>query len=222
MKKNPKDTTPPKILILTGRAAEPIVRKYIPDNVDIFVLPVDVAAFITNKMILENLDKKTAQNYDLIMTPGLVLDDLTPLADKLGIPIVKGPRYASDIKIAIIDADPFTLSPVVAADKYLKKQKVIESRDIIERGFKAPLKKNEYYIGFKKKLPVGLDRPPIVMAEIVDAPKLSMNQITERALYYLSNGADILDIGAIANKPEPEKISKIIKKLKTLQEKYEF
>ena len=123
LKKNPKDTTQPKILVLTGRAAEPIVRKYIPENVDILVLPVDVAAFITNKMIQENLDKKTAQNYDLIMTPGLVLDDLTSLEDKFGIPIVKGPRYASDIKIAIIDADPFTLSPVIAADKYLKKQR---------------------------------------------------------------------------------------------------
>jgi len=222
LKKNPKDTTPPKILILTGRAAEPIVRKYLPENVDILVLPVDVAAFISNKMILGNLDRKTAQNYDLIMTPGLVQDDLTPLEDKLGIPIVKGPRYASDIKMAIIDADPFSLSPVVAADKYLKKQKAILSRDILEQGFKAPLKKNEYDLGFKKKLLVGLDRPPIVMAEIVDAPKLSMEQINERALYYLRNGADILDIGAIANKPEPEKISKIIKKLKTLQEQYEF
>jgi len=222
MKKNPMDNTLPKILVLTGRAAEPIVRKYLPENVAILVLPVDVAAFITSKMIIENLNKKTAQNYDLIITPGLVQDDLTQLKNQLGVPVVKGPRYASDIKMAIVDTDPFTLSPVVAADKYLKKQKATMSQDIIEQGSNAPLKKNEFYIGFKKKLPVGLNRPPIVMAEIVDAPKLSMEEIAERALYYLSNGADILDIGAIANEPEPQKISKIIKKLKSLQEQHGF
>lgn len=222
MKKNTKDNTLPRILVLTGRAAETIVRKYIPENVDILVLPVDVAAFITSKMILENLNEKTAQNYDLIVTPGLVQDDLTYLKNKLGVLVVKGPRYASDIKMAIIDTDPFTLSPVVAADKFLKKQKASVSQDIIEQGFNAPLKENEYYIGLKKKFPVGLNRPPIVMAEIVDAPKLSLEKITERALYYLSNGADILDIGAIANVPEPQKISKIIKKLKSLQEQHDF
>ncbi|NPE07474.1 MAG: dihydropteroate synthase-like protein [Asgard group archaeon] len=222
MKKNTKDNTLPKILVLTGRAAEPIVRKYIPENVDLLVLPVDVAAFITSEMILENLNKKTAQNYELIVTPGLVQDDLTYLKNKLGILVVKGPRYASDIKMAIIDTDPFTLSPVVSADKYLKKQKATISRDIIEQGFTAPLEKNEYYIGFKKKFPVGLNRPPLVMAEIVDAPKLSMEKITERALYYLRNGADILDIGALANEPEPQKISKIVKKLKSLQEQHGF
>ncbi|MBK5112434.1 MAG: dihydropteroate synthase-like protein [Candidatus Heimdallarchaeota archaeon] len=222
MKKNPKDNALPKILVLTGRAAEPIVRKFIPENVEIFVLPVDVAAFITSKMILENLSKKTAKIYDLIITPGLVQDDLTQLKDQLGVPIVKGPRYASDIKMAIIETDPFTLSPVIAADKYLIKQKSKISRNIIEQGFSAPLKKNEYLIGFKNKLPVGLNRPPLVMAEIVDAPKLSMEKITERALYYLKNGADILDIGAVANEPEPHLITKIIKKLKSFQEKHSF
>jgi len=222
MTENQKDNTLPKILVLTGRAAEPLVRKYIPEHVQVLVLPVDVAAFITNKMILDNLNKKKAQQFDLIMTPGLVQDDLSSLEKELGIPVVKGPRYISDIKLAITETNPLKLSPIVAADKYLKKQKTKISQEIIERGFKAPLKNNEFYIGSKKKFPVGLDRPPLIMAEIVDAPKLSKEQITERALYYLENGANILDIGALANTPKPHQISKIIKSLKSLQNEYAF
>ena len=214
----------PKILVITGRAAEQIVRKYIPYNVEVKILPVDVAAFINKKLILENLDKKTAQQYDIVMVPGLVQDDLSSLKDYFSVHVVKGPRYAGDIKSAIQDVDPYTLSPKIAADKLLKKQKIAMTKEVLHKGFNDPTDKSqtEYYIGFKHKFPIGINRPPIVMAEIVDATHLPMEKVIEKAEYYLKYGANILDIGAMANVSEPNKVKQIITKLKSMQEKHEF
>ncbi|HUT81621.1 MAG TPA: dihydropteroate synthase-like protein [Candidatus Bathyarchaeia archaeon] len=212
-----------KILLVTGHSAELLVRKYAPKDVDIIVMPVDVAAFITKNMIIKNISKKIAQKYDLIMVPGLVQDDLTELTDILGILVVKGPKYASDIKIVLTEIDPFILSPIHAADKFLKKQKLALSEKILYDGYTKPLdEKNEFCIGSKKKFPIGLTRPPLVMAEIVDAPKLTLEKVLERAHYYLDNGADILDIGAVANYPNPDQIKKIFQQLRPLQEKTDF
>ncbi|MBN1329482.1 MAG: dihydropteroate synthase-like protein [Candidatus Heimdallarchaeota archaeon] len=211
------------ILLITGHSAELLVRKYAPKNIDIMVMPVDVAAFITKNIILKNISKEVVQKYDLIMVPGLVQDDLTDLRDILGIPVVKGPKYASDIKTALTEIDPFVLSPIYAADRYLKKQKLALSEKILSEGFSKPLdEKDEFYIGSKSKFIVGLSRPPLVMAEIVDAPKLTKEEVLERAHYYLENGADILDIGAVANYPNPVEIKKIFQILRPLQEKEDF
>ncbi len=217
------NTEKKNILLITGHSAENLVRKYAPKNTAILVMPVDVAAFITKSIILENISKETAKKYDLIMVPGLVQDDLSELEEILGVPVVKGPKYASDIKIALTEIDPFSLSASQSADKFLKKQKLAISEKILSEGFSKQIDvDNEFSIGRKKKFPVGLSRPPLVMAEIVDATKLSREEILARANYYLDNGADILDIGAVANYPDPDQIKKIFHYLQSLQEKENF
>jgi dihydropteroate synthase-like protein len=60
------------------------------------------------------------------------------------------------------------------------------------------------------KLPVSNGLPMRVLAEIVNAPTLSMDAIRSRALYYESQGADLIDIGMLASNPKPEAIPKII------------
>jgi dihydropteroate synthase-like protein len=42
-----------------------------------------------------------------------------------------------------------------------------------------------------------------IFAEIVDAPNISVEQIIERAYYYQSNGADIIDVGCLPGTPFP-------------------
>ncbi|NHJ86107.1 MAG: DUF4346 domain-containing protein [Asgard group archaeon] len=213
-----------KILALTGRSAEQIVRKNIPSNVVIKVLPIDVAAFITKELILKNLTQDEAKQFDLIMIPGLNQEDLTELKEYYKIPVVKGPKYASDIKLTLQELDPFELSATLAADKYLKMKKIEEAQLLLQRGFSNAINEEigEYWIGYKKRFPIGISRPPIVMAEIVDATILPIKEVLARALYYLKSGAEIIDIGATTSSSEPQQVGKIIQELHLLQNKYDF
>jgi len=65
---------PGKILLVTGKLAEPLVRKY-GKGCDVFVTPVSVAAFLTPELIVRYLKKAgiRGEDYDLILIPGLVL-----------------------------------------------------------------------------------------------------------------------------------------------------
>jgi len=213
-----------KILLLTGRSAAKIVRQNAPAAIDIHILPIDIAAFISLPFIKKHLPKSLAQNYDLIMVPGLVQGDVASLSDFFGVPFVKGPRYASDIRMTLREINPFTLSTISPADKFLKKQRFSQLQEILRKGFQKELEpdKGEFVLGFKNPFPVGIARPPLIMAEIVDATTLPKEKIIERALYYLRNGAEILDIGAVANNPQPERIPSIITLLEGLRNDYSF
>ena len=87
-----------KILVITGQSAKHLVQRTIPNNLTMKVLPIDVAAFITERLLLEHITKEEAKLYDLIIVPGLVLGDLSEVAKELGIPVVKGPKQG---KIAV-------------------------------------------------------------------------------------------------------------------------
>lgn len=224
MVRDKKNQSKLKILALTGRLAADIVKKYIPKNVDLKILPVNVAAFINKDIIIKNIAKENAQKYDLILTPGLVQEDLSSLKAILGTPVVKGPRYASDIAMTLKEINPLDLSPIYSADKFLKKQKTEQSQDILQKGFTKQLDKSkeEFYIGQKTQFPISINRPPIIMAEIVDATILTNSEIIERANYYLQNNINIIDIGAVANKSNPKRIKDIIELLTPLKQKFPF
>ncbi|MEA2070125.1 MAG: DUF6513 domain-containing protein, partial [Asgard group archaeon] len=209
-----QDFTKIKILALTGKTAESYVRKNVPDNVTVKVLPVNIAAFITRNLIKKSITKKELQKYDLLLIPGLVQQDMTSLSEELGIPIIKGPRYASDIKLTLREISPFKLSSKYPADKYLKKIKQKELQTILTNGRTKPLEEHEFYIGTEYQLPVGLHRPPIIMAEIVDFTELSEEEIFSKADYFLRHGAEVLDLGAVAGNPKPDKIKEIIPDLR--------
>lgn len=67
-----------KILIITGRIAEPIVKRAIEASrtrhvVEVFVAPIDIAAFLTADYVAKLLSTRgvKASIYDYIMLPGL-------------------------------------------------------------------------------------------------------------------------------------------------------
>ncbi len=208
-----------KILALTGRSAEKIVRSIVPSNVTVKVLPIDVAAFINKDLILKNLTREEAQKYDLILTPGFVQGDLASLHTLLGVSVVKGPRYASDIKLAVTELDFDEFSSKYSADRFLKKKKYSQTRQILNDGFNRPVneKIGEFILGVGNTFPIGINRPPIVMSEIIDAPKLTMEEVLTRAQFFINSGANVIDIGAIAKNPQPAKIKTIITELQKLK-----
>ncbi|ASJ11082.1 dihydropteroate synthase [Thermococcus sp. P6] len=194
---------PRRILLVTGRLAEPLVRKY-GEGCDVFVAPVSVAAFLTPELILRHLKRAgvRGEDYDLILIPGLVRGSSRVIEEGLGIPTFKGPRNAMDIPATLRALKKgFKLSREVPADDLfsmdsLKRVEDIRNRTRNRRYIEEALKKPwNLLIG---NLPAGRDFPVRILAEVVDAPKLGPERTVERAIYYLREGADVIDIGMVA------------------------
>ncbi|CAI1493420.1 Dihydropteroate synthase-related enzyme [Thermococcus nautili] len=192
-----------RILLVTGKLAEPLVRKY-GKGCDVLVTPVSVAAFLTPELIVRYLKRAgvRSEDYDLILIPGLVRGSAQPIEDEIGIPTFKGPRNAMDLPAVLRALEKgFRLSKEKPADELfsldgLKKVEDIRNktkdRRYIERALKKPW---NVLIG---NLPVGRDFPTRILGEVVDAPRLGVDGTVEKALYYLREGADIIDIGMVA------------------------
>lgn len=205
---------PKRILLVTGKLAEPLVRKY-GKGCDVFVAPVSVAAFLTPEPIVRYLKRAgiKSEDYDLILIPGLVRGSAQIIEDELGIPTFKGPRNAMDLPQVLKALEKgFKLSKEVPADDLfsfdaLKRVEDIRNRTKNKNYIKEALKKPwNVLIG---NLPAGRDFPARILAEVVDAPTLGVGKTVERALYYLREGADIIDIGMVAGKRNLEFVETI-------------
>ena len=205
---------PERILLVTGRLAEPLVRKY-GKGCDVFVAPVSVAAFLTPGIIAHYLKKAgiRSEDHDLILIPGLVRGSAQIIEDELGIPAFKGPRNAMDLPQTLKALrEGFKLSKELPADDLfsvdaLKKVEDIKNktrnRTYIEDALKKPW---NVLIG---NLPAGRDFPARILGEVVDAPKLGVEKTVVKALYYLREGADIIDVGMVAGEINPDFIEEI-------------
>ncbi|GAB6101656.1 dihydropteroate synthase-like protein [Thermococcus atlanticus] len=203
-----------RILLVTGRIAEPLVRKY-GMGCDVFVTPVSVAAFLTPELIARYLVRGgiKSEDYDMILIPGLVRGSAQIIEEELGIPAFKGPRYAFDLpQILRALREGFRLSREVPADDLFMRDAIKRVQDIknrtknrsyIEKALKKPY---NFLIG---SLPVGFDFPHRILAEIVDAPKLSIDEIVSRAVYYIESGANIIDLGMVSGETNLDFIEEI-------------
>ncbi|MFW9882367.1 MAG: dihydropteroate synthase, partial [Candidatus Thorarchaeota archaeon] len=63
----------------------------------------------------------------------------------------------------------------------------------------------------KSNIIIGRNLPPPILAEIVNCTEKSNENILKKAKHYINSGADIIDIGCVANKPNPQRIKEIIK-----------
>lgn len=152
----------PHYLFVTGKlAADSLaaaLARMAPDfPYDIAVLPISVAALMDTQWIARRLTGAGAA--EMVMIPGLCQGDLAPIADRLGVPVVKGPKDLKDI-------------PTV---------------------FGRP-RRLEGYGEYRAR----------ILAEIVDAHKLSLEQVLARAEYFRASGADIIDLGCPVKERYPE------------------
>jgi len=189
-----------------------IIRDYInpfTDRVQVINLPISIAAFITPEFIIRNLKEMDLSSFDCIIVPGLMQGSTQPIEDYFNIPTFKGPRYASDIPLIL--EDPFELSHIIPADKLLIDKELEEfDKFIMNLSESEPI--HPYFQLNSHK--IGIDYPPLILAEIVDAPTHSLQKILSISEYYLKSGAHILDIGAIAGQNNAKLIGKIIEEVK--------
>lgn len=188
-----------KILLITGQLAKGLVERYAKEShvdYDVVALPSPVAALLTAKAVAEALREIAPKGYDAILTPGFIFGDVWRIEQVTRIPTFKGPRYAADLPVVLDLYENVKLSKVVPACELLKeelRERALGELESSEKNRDELLKKpGNMLVG---SLPVGKDFPMRVIAEIVDVPFLSDEQIAERARYYVHSGADIVDIG---------------------------
>jgi len=200
-------------LVLTGTMAYDLVKDYIKpfaDSVEVIKLPISIAAFISPQFVIQHLKKLDLSSYDSIILPGLMQGSTYPIEDAFHIPTFKGPRYASDLPI--IFEESLQLSKTIPADKLLVDKGLKEYDDLVQKVYQEGT--SHPFI----ELPpfrIGIGYPPLILAEIVDAPKLDLSRILVVAQYFLDKGANMLDIGAVVGQNNAKKIQKIVEELKS-------
>ena len=207
-----------KVLLITGILAKDSVEKYAKESrvkTEVLPLKIQVAALLKIPNIKNELKTHSIQGIDLILVPGLVKGDTSIISKSIGIPTFKGPKYAADLPLVLDSLGKIELSTVKPACDLLKeelKQKAFQELELIEKNSQQLLK-NPGNMAINE-LVFGKDFPMRVMAEIVDAPLLSSEEIQELAKRYVKHGASIIDVGMIAGESRPLDAERAIKAVK--------
>ena len=176
-----------RILAVTGRLAEEDVRRSLAGiGADVLVLDLDVAAFITPKMLMEAHPK----GFDLILIPGAVSADFSRAEEVLGSKIRLGPKHAVDLGAVVEHVDEVELSKTIPACVLMAERIASEAKALIGR-----LESSAGSVLSLRGVKIGGSSRMKVLAEIVDATRLDSLGLISRIEYYESQGADMIDLG---------------------------
>lgn len=192
-----------KVLAVTGRLAQDLVRSRAKEA-DVLVLDVDVASFITPRMLLE----AEPRGYDLILIPGAVTADFSEAEKALKTKIRLGPKHAADLGFVLDHLEEFELSRITPASVLLEGQLRWDALAEVER-----LEAKSEPAMRVKGIKIGGGSRMKVLAEIVDATRLSASELAERTRYYEEQGADMIDLG-LSLDAEPARVSEAVKSAK--------
>lgn len=207
-----------KVLIITGRLAEPIVRRAVEASgtrhvVEVFTAPIDVAALLTADYVAKLLSVKgvKASVYDYIMLPGLAQGSGIIVEKATGVRTVKGPVNAYDLADVLKLESLDTLSPDKPADEVLQSIYIDKCRRIL-----IELEEKAKVCGLSiGGLYIPVDPPPVrVMSEVVFSHALSEEALIERVKYLIESGADMISLGFAALEPHPNEVYRTVKAVK--------
>lgn len=94
---------PRRVLFVTGRLAEPALRRLLGDTAlpfayDVVVMRITVAALMTTAWIASHLeDRDLPDGTDLVLIPGLCEGEPQIVSEKLGVRVAKGPKDLREI-----------------------------------------------------------------------------------------------------------------------------
>ena len=206
------------MLLVTGTLAEETVKRYAKESkiqIEVFVIRVPVAAFLTPETITRALKNTKLKNFDSILVPGLVRGDTAAISKAVGVPVFKGPRYAADLPTVLDLMGTVKLSTVTPACDLLREElqeKALQELAKVEEN-RGKLLENPHNL-LIKDLPVGKDFPMRVLAEIVDAALMPNEEIQRIAKRYVQLGADLIDVGMVAGENRPADAKRIVKAVK--------
>jgi hypothetical protein len=115
-----------KVLIITAQLASPLVKKVTAQSeheIHILTVETPIAAFLTPQRIVAELKKVSGielESLDMIITPGLLRKDVSPVEEAMAIPTYKGSTDAADLGVVLEMLDKIDLSPKKPADKLIE------------------------------------------------------------------------------------------------------
>ncbi len=212
-----------KILLVTGTLAEPHLRQILEENpstheFDILALPLAVAAFLHPKYVATQIKLRgPLEKYNFILLPGMVSGDTNIVTKSTGIPTFKGTRHTADLPLLfdILFQAEERLSTTHPADLVLAEELRKKALRDFAKGEK--LLKGKMPEGYLKlgrgsnSLVIGPRLPMRIIAEITDAPLRSDDELIRLARHFVASGANIIDIGMVAESPDPEAAQRIVK-----------
>jgi dihydropteroate synthase len=150
-----------RVLFVTGRLAEPALRRVLdemeaPFERRVAVLGITVAALMTTEWIARHLT--VPEGTDFVLIPGLSEGNPAVIRQRVGVPVEKGPKDVREI--------PAYFGRAAAARDY-------GAWDIE------------------------------ILAEINNAPRLALEDVSRQAEYFRASGADVIDIGCTPGLPFP-------------------
>ena len=115
--------------------------------------------------------------------------------------------------------DNIELSTKLPANRLIEKSGENEYYNLLKKHIE--LAKNEicnhtFYLREEKSdLIIGKNLPPPIIAEIVNCTEKDNSKILQKTRHYIESGAEIIDIGCVSNKSNPERIKEIIKLIRS-------
>lgn len=193
-----------KVLLVTGRLAESLVKESaqgFAQDADVLVLDTDVAAFITPEMLLQ----AGPRGYDLILVPGAVTADFSRAEETLGSRIRLGPKHAADVGFVLKHIGDVDLSRTVPACVLMEESMAMDALshiDAIESRAIPALTIKGTKVGGGSRMKI--------LAEVVDATRLSPEKLAEKVRYFQEQGADMVDLGLPLD-CTPQDVAKAVK-----------
>ena len=180
---------------------------------DVVVLPRPVAALMSLRYIAEELRRLDLTRYDCVLVPGMIPGDAGLVEERLGVPVFKGPKHASDLSL-VLEAlrAGLKLSRVQPACELLREElrrRALAELEEAERramGLRVGRGRRGVWVGGGSRIKVA--------AEVLDAPRLSCEELVARAARFAEEGADIIDLGMLSEDPRPWEVRRLVKAVK--------
>jgi dihydropteroate synthase-like protein len=218
-------TNPRRLLLVTGHDAMSELKLldwgaiFSLYDVTIVEAPISTASFLTHELLEQSLESYSPEEYDVVLISGLIPWDASNKKSKFSGKIKKGPKTLAGL-VEILKKVPLeALSPTIAADTVYCGDIQTKLDDILQQRretaiWSIPVNAFRLSVQFPDLI-FCPELPPIILAEVVDAPKLPLSEIIQKAQHYIASGAQIIDIGGVANEDNSEKLREIVKTIKT-------
>ncbi len=199
------------ILLVTGKSSHTAISNLFAHHPAITAHPAtaNIASFITPAHLLSELTPDDVKNKDFIVVPGQAPGDYSIIERTLGVPCVKGPRHLTDLPLFLSQLETTTFSPRDPADTLLADLQAQQNTTLL-----AEARKKKTFTPTIGDPPLLLTSYPHVIAEICDAPRLTPEDITQRASHFQQSGAGIIDLGMLAGEDNSDAIAPLVEILR--------
>ncbi len=153
-----------------------------------------------------------------VLVSGLIPWDLSSVHSVFSSKLKKGPKFLVNLPELLRSVPVNNLSSMEPADKIYSLSSETQFSVLLEQN-RAKLLQGDTSRGFSlspdhPEILFSSELPPILLAEIVDFPRFSLDQLRQKIADFLANGAEMIDFGCITNEDNSAAIAEMFPLLK--------